>query len=214
MINKLLLTYSGILTLVIAVVLLTGFSRSSQFDEITVQRINIVEPDKTLRMVLSNHAKLPGIIVRGKEQEFDRPQAGMLFFNDEGSENGGLIFGGKIEKNGDVVNSGGSLSFDKYDANQIVQLIGVDDKEDRFAGLIVGDSQKEGKNTRRIWVGRDETDTASVALMDVDGKKRLLLEVEKNGNPRITFLDADGKITSRFPAKSVTKKRGITANGN
>jgi hypothetical protein len=38
---------------------------------------------------------LPPVIVKGKEHpEFGepRPQAGMLFYNDEGSENGGLIF--------------------------------------------------------------------------------------------------------------------------
>ncbi|GAB2590350.1 hypothetical protein ISP15_16975 [Dyella jejuensis] len=77
----------------VAVLLLTGFasSRSSTFDEITVHRINVVEPDGTLRMVISNKADLPGVIVKGKEQPpQDRPQAGMLFYNDEGSENGGL----------------------------------------------------------------------------------------------------------------------------
>lgn len=61
------------------------------FDEINVHRINVLEPNGTLRMVISDHAKLPGIIVRGKEQPFSRPQAGMIFYNDEGSENGGLI---------------------------------------------------------------------------------------------------------------------------
>ena len=51
----------------------------------TAQRIDIVQPDGTLRMVISNHSKLPGIIVKGKEQAFDRPQAGMLFYNDKGT---------------------------------------------------------------------------------------------------------------------------------
>lgn len=109
-----------------------GFFYSSKpvetLDQINVHRINIVEPDGTLRMVISNHAQLPGIIARGKEQMFTRPQAGILFYNDEGSENGGLIFGGHRNSKGEVVDSGGSLSFDKYEANQIVQLAGVDDK--------------------------------------------------------------------------------------
>ena len=51
----------------------------------------------------------------------------------EGSEYGGLILGGHRNAKGEIVNQGGSLSFDKYDANQIVQLLGVDDKEDRFS---------------------------------------------------------------------------------
>jgi hypothetical protein len=125
----------------------------------------------------------------------------MIFYNDEGSENGGLIFGGKKDANGKVVNSGGSLSFDKYDANQIVQLAGVDDSEDRFAGLIVSDSHTGTDTRRRVWVGRDDDGTASVALMDTKGKKRVLLEVKSDGTPMLTFLDANGKITSRLPAE-------------
>ena len=134
-------------------------------------------------MVISNHARLPGVIVKGKEQpRVDRPQAGMIFYNDEGSENGGLIFGGRKKENGQIVDSGGSLSFDKYGGNQIVQLADVDDSTDRFAGLAVSD------NSRRIWVGRTDGGLPSVSLMDGKGRKRLSLEVTKEGAPSIAFL--------------------------
>src|SRR5450432_581455 len=93
--QRLLAIYSATLTGVLAILLLTGAAKKPRFDEIDVQRINVVEPDGTLRMVISNHARLPGIIVRGKEQQFARPQAGVLFYNDEATENGGLIFGGR-----------------------------------------------------------------------------------------------------------------------
>jgi len=156
-----------------------------------VQRVNVVEPDGTLRMIISNHAKLPGIIVRGKEERFDRPQAGLLFYNDVGSENGGLIFGGRRNAKGEVVDSGGSFSFDKYDANQIVQLVGVDDKEDRFAGLIVSDTALGGDGHRRAWFGRGEDGSAALALMDAEGRKRIVMEVSQNGSPQISVLDAN-----------------------
>jgi hypothetical protein len=178
-------------------------SRNAKFDEITVQRIKIVEPDGTLRMIISNHARFPGIIVRGKEEPFDRPQAGMLFYNDEGSENGGLIFGGHRNSKGEIVDSGGSLTFDKYDANQIVQLAGVDDKDDKFAGLMVGDSQPGGDSPSRIWVGRKGDGTATIALMDAKGRKRLLMEVSESGAARIQFLDENGKALNQLvPEKS------------
>lgn len=178
-------------------------SRTDTFQEITVQRINLVEPDGTLRMVISNHAKFPGLIVRGKEQPFDRPQSGMLFYNDEGSENGGLIFGGHRNAKGEIVDSGGSLTFDKYDANQIVQLAGVDDKDDKFAGLMVGESKPGGDSPTRIWVGRKEDGAATVALMDGNGRKRLVMEVPESGTAKISFLDADGKLLSELvPAKA------------
>ena len=202
---RFLTIYSGALTLVFAVTLLFGFcfgNKLSVFDEISVHRINVVEPDGTLRMIISDHARLPGIIVRGKEQPFARPQAGMIFYNDEGSENGGLIFGGHQNNKGEVVNSGGSLSFDKYGANQIVQLLGVDDKEDRFSGLSITDSLTGKDNRRRIWVGRDEDGTARVNLMDANGKKRILIEVKADGTPSLSFLDVNGKVISQLPSSS------------
>ncbi|MGI8468049.1 MAG: hypothetical protein ACR2N3_06310 [Pyrinomonadaceae bacterium] len=200
--QRFLTIYSGLLTLVFAVTVLSGFSTGNKmttFDTINAHRINIVEPDGTLRMVISDHAKLPGIIVKGNEEKFERPQAGMLFYNDEGSENGGLIFGGRKNEKGEIVDSGGSLSFDKYGANQIVQLIGVDDKEDKFAGLSVTDSLTGTDTRRRVWIGRDDDGKASVALMDANGKKRILMEVKADGTPNISFLDANGKVTSQLP---------------
>ena len=209
--QRFLTIYSGLLTLALAVFVSSGFFAWNKpietFDQINVHRINVVEPDGTLRMVISNHAQLPGIIVRGKEQAFARPQAGMLFYNDEGSENGGLIFGGHRNSEGEVVDSGGSLSFDKYDANQIVQLAGVDDKEDRFAGLIVVDSMKGTDNRRRVWVGRGEDGTATVNLMDANGKKRIVMEVRPDGTPRLSLLDGNGKVISQLPARTKLELR-------
>ena len=162
------------------------------FDEITVHRINVVEPDGTLRMVISDKTMLPGVIIRGKEEhQSDRPQAGMLFYNDEGSENGGLIFSGRKNAKGDVLDSGGSLSFDKYGANQVVQLAGVDDANDHFAGLAVGDE------SRRLWAGRTSNGDSSVLLMDASGHKRLVLRVAPTGQAEIQFLDASGTVVKR-----------------
>ncbi|MEI7038148.1 hypothetical protein [Fulvimonas yonginensis] len=197
--QRFLAIYAGVLTAVFAVTVLCGFAtRSGSLDTLRVQRIDVVEPDGTLRMVISDHARLPGIIVRGKEQAFDRPQAGMLFYNDEGSENGGLIFGGHRDARGEVVDSGGSLSFDRYDANQVVQLLGVDDHEDRMAGLVVSDSPENAPGHRRIWLGRGDDGAATLALMDGAGRKRLLFQVPAEGDPSLLFLDEHGKVVQRL----------------
>jgi hypothetical protein len=146
-------------------------------------------------MVISNKDRLPPVIVKGVEHpEFGEPrhEAGMLFYNDEGSENGGLIFGGHKNGKGEVVDSGGSLSFDKYGASQIVQLAGVDDKDDKFAGLAVNDS------TQRIWVGRKDDNASVVALMDAKGKKRIVMQVTGDGAASLDFLDADGHVVKRL----------------
>lgn len=197
--QRFLVIYAGVLTAVFAITVLGGFAaRTGRFDTIQVQRIDVVEPDGTLRMVISDHARLPGIIVHGREQAFARPQAGMLFYNDEGSENGGLIFGGRRNARGQVTDSGGSLSFDRYGANQIVQLLGVDDHEDRMAGLIVSDSPEKAQGHRRVWLGRSDDGTATLAMMDGAGRKRLLFEVPADGNPSLAFMDANGKVVQRL----------------
>ncbi|KAF1007223.1 MAG: hypothetical protein GAK28_01862 [Luteibacter sp.] len=195
--NRFLVIYSGVLTAVFAVSMLSGFAKSpiTAFDEINVQRINVREPDGTLRMVISNSARLPGVIVKGKEQpKEDRPQAGMIFFNDEGSENGGLIFGGKRNDKGDIVDAGGALSFDRYNANQVVQLIGVDDKDNHYAGLSVTDSKENEHIKQRIWVGRNDDGTATLSMRDGAGKERIQMKVPADGTPVINFLDKDGKV--------------------
>ena len=117
MLIKLLAIYSSVVTTVLTGLVLAGSvaAKPQSFDEIDVRRINIREPDGTLRMVISNRARLPGVVAAGKEHPpVDRPFAGMLFYNDEGDENGGLVFSGRRDANGDVADSGGMLTFDRY----------------------------------------------------------------------------------------------------
>jgi hypothetical protein len=194
--NRWLTVYSFLLTGALLGIVMMGAAKpnSPSFDQITVHRINVVEPDGTVRMVIASNAALPGLIVHGKEQPFKRPQAGILFYNDDASEIGGLIFGGHKNASGEVVDSGGSLSFDKYEANQIVQLAGVDDKDDRFSGMIISDSPRASESHRRVWVGRDEAGTASVSLMDAKGRKRIVMQVLQDGSPSIAFLDQNGEV--------------------
>jgi GNAT superfamily N-acetyltransferase len=93
----------------------------------------------------------------------------MLFFDDEGTENGGLIFAGKQGADGKIM-SGVSLTFDRYRQDQQLQLMGQDHGGRHFAGLTVNDvidgtkypvfggTHKEGEApqsiTRRLYVGK------------------------------------------------------------
>lgn len=202
--QRFLVLYSGALTAVFAYTVLAGAVRpaaplpaKARFEEIDVQRINVREADGTLRMVLASHGRLPGIVVRGKEKPFDRPQAGMLFYNDEASEVGGLIFGGRKDAQGKVRDSGGTLSFDRYEGNQVVQLWGVEDEENRLAGLTVTDSLEGGKTLRRVLVGRGQDGVPKLILSDLEGRPRLRLQVATDGTPSLEFLDSDGKVVRR-----------------
>lgn len=120
--------YAGCVTVVCVTAMLCGFvevRRAREFDVITAHRINIVEPDGTVRMVLSNKASAPGLYIKNKEYPHEtRHTAGMIFYDDEGTEDGGLIYG--LEKNQEgKVNSNLHLSFDKYRTDQIFTMPGA-----------------------------------------------------------------------------------------
>ena len=133
--------YSGVLTAVLAVVLFSGFDANEQENkasfrvrELTVQRINIVEPDGTLRMVISNKARMPGIYVNNEERlpGHHSDTAGMLFMNDEGTESGGLTFYGYKDAEGNE-RSAGHLSFDRYMQDQVLTMTASQVNEQRTA---------------------------------------------------------------------------------
>lgn len=209
--QRYLAIYAGVLAVAFVLAVLYGLPAPARhFDPITVHRINVVEPDGTLRMVISDHAELPGVIVHGKQKgPPTRPQAGMLFYNDEGSEAGGLIFAGHKNAKGEIVDSGASLSFDKYGAGQVVQLAGVDDQTDKFSGLGVA-GYAGGRRAQRIWVGRDGDGDAKVALMDAKGRKRILLDVAADGASSMAFYDADGENRRPVPRNEQTSTRSLT----
>jgi hypothetical protein len=125
-----------------AIASLTGAKAPThaQFDEITVGRINVVEPDGTRRLIISNRARFPGAFEEGKE--IARPDrtafAGMLFVNDEGTENGGLIQKGSIGPNGRV-SAGLSLTFDRFRQDQMLQLLQSENGAGASASLVIND---------------------------------------------------------------------------
>lgn len=132
--------YGLVATVLLTVFMVTGFQQAqrTKFTEIDVERINIVEPDGNYRMVISNKTRSIGPIGYGKP--FGYPggtRPGIIFFNDEGTENGGLTFGGKTE-NGKFQASG-HLSFDQYNQDQVLYLTYNDDNGRRRMGLTVAD---------------------------------------------------------------------------
>src|SRR5262245_30905798 len=94
-----LLACSAAISTAVAIVMFVnalGSPRHVAFDEIDVGRINVREEDGRLRLVVSNQERFPGLLFRGKEHPHpNRKTAGLLFFNEEQTENGGLIFGGR-----------------------------------------------------------------------------------------------------------------------
>jgi hypothetical protein len=140
--QRFLSIYAGVLTGVVTWALLSGFTetaRAPKFDTITVQRINVVEPDGTLRMVLTNNNRVPSIIMRGREfSDFTGRKgsttAGILFYDGEGSESGGLTFGGRKDEQGRISRFG-HLSFDRYDQDQMFTIDARDEGGTHYSSI-------------------------------------------------------------------------------
>lgn len=110
-----------------------------RFTEVDVERLNVVEPDGALRMVLSNRPRSIGPIYKGKPFGYpggSRP--GIIFFNDEGTENGGLTFEGRTGADGRYRASSG-FSFDQYNQDQVLYFQYQDDNGTRRTGLTIAD---------------------------------------------------------------------------
>ncbi len=227
--NTLLVAYSAILTVAAASELGTGAVAQSgaatKFDTIDVKRINVREDDGTLRMIVSNTSRSPGIIFHGKERPHPSGNrgAGIIFYNNEGTENGGLTFSGQRGKDGKV-SGGGHLSFDQFEQDQVIQLTQNEYDGRRWAGMIVNDRPEapldldmidqyrkmpEGPAKtemmkklaagsfgvqQRLYAGKTRDRASTVMLGDAKGRPRIALKVTAEGAATIDFMDENGKV--------------------
>jgi len=111
--------------LAVAYLFFTKGNSGQKQDVITVERVNIVNDDGTLVMAISNKQRIAAPRIDGKEYPVDMIErqhfAGMIFFNENGDEVGGLIFNSNELPDGRKYGSG-HLSFDRYRDNQVVNL--------------------------------------------------------------------------------------------
>jgi hypothetical protein len=197
-----------------------GVEGTAAIDELTVQRINVVEPDGTLRIVIGNstHARLLPVRGRVHERAGRTPAAGLLFVNDEGTECGGLqYYGGRNE---DGIEHGGYLTVDDYEQQESLRLGQtqgpdgstkyveyVDRPTWSLAGLVeeiegrtpdeasaIQDryAATEGYGVSRMRLSREPDGSVGLVLRDGEGRDRLRLVVPEDGEPVAEVVDGDG----------------------
>jgi hypothetical protein len=228
--------YSGVLTITFVAAVLSGavVVRNQTFGIITARRINIVEPDGTVRLTISNRADFPGAWNRKKE--YPRPDradaAGMLFMSEEGSEQGGFIWGASQLTDGSIQNHA-HLSFDQYEENQIFAIDAGQEGKEKFSRITMTDqgdlpieekrkaNEEIGKlpasaqdaawgkffathrhDVKRLALGRNPDGSVGLELRDQNGRVRLALVVQPNGEPTVRFFGVDGKIERDLSAAS------------
>ncbi len=224
-----------------AVILTTGMkaNNDARFETLSVERINIIEADGTVKMLLTNTARFPTTEeVNGRILNEDRKKrTGMLFFNEEGIEAGGFIYDGSKNERGH--SAGMSLTFDKYDGDQVMQLLTVDekrgDKRVIRSGLAFNDrpefetQERTSEIMRELAQIKDRTERqAKIVEYEkqglIGGAPRILLGktaeqnnglflFAKDGSPRaMFFVDENDEVQLQFLNGKGEVTRTFTAN--
>jgi hypothetical protein len=223
--------YAAAATLVCAIFFLSGFiiqSKKQRFEEIDVERINVVEKDGKLRMVISNQERQHPGIVNGKVIKRDGPRPpGMIFFNHLGDEMGGFIFGDN-GGNGHF----GSLTWDKVRNDQTMGFRYLESNDGTYqsglemwqqpnipsdvmlakyeaADKIADETKRKAAiqamvdnnelTANRLFFGKRRDNSMMLLMSDIKGRPRIRMQVAPDGTPKLEFLDEAGKIIYILP---------------
>lgn len=216
--------YCVVTSLILAVLGLTGFVSNTKikFEEIDVERINIIERNGDIKMVISNKERQHPGIVDGVTFDRERPP-GLLFFNEIGEETGGLIYGGDSRTPGHA----SSLTFDKLRNDQTLGIRHLEDGDGNYQSALemwqqpkIGlkkvlevrkylkgiEDKEEQKSeiekaldqgllpTTRLFLGKRTDNTVELVLSDSRSRPRIKLSIDKNDNPSLIFLDDSGNV--------------------
>ncbi|WP_053367960.1 hypothetical protein [Bacillus sp. FJAT-27245] len=199
---------------------------------IDVEQINIVDENGTVRLSLFNNQNIPPAIIDGEDilpghRQCD-PIAGLMFYNAEGDEAGGLIFGSERDENGNYTASA-SLTFDQYKQDQVVQMHYSGENGNNTYGFSIWDrpntslkdqvkkdleikhstmpeNEKQAEldklwkgHAHRAFMGKTANGDVTVQLSDSKGQPRIRMVVDSNDVPRMEFLDGDGNVIYKLP---------------
>jgi hypothetical protein len=207
---RILRAYTGILTVAVALLVTMAFRpaplQTQRFTVIDVERINIVEPDGQLRMVLSNRPRSIGPIYKGKPFGYaggTRP--GIIFFNDEGTENGGLTFTGSQDSTGRY-SATTHLSFDQFNQDQILYFQYQDNNGVRRTGMTIAD--RADIDIHDLVMQRDSINRIANATERAEALRRLM--GPRNGVPLVAQRVYVGRDLARSAIVNLSDPSGRT----
>ena len=169
--------------------------------ELNVEKLNICEPDGTVKMTLFNSENIPSLIIEGEDimpgHRKNDGVSGAMFYNNHGDECGGLIYGSEIDENGDV-SMGMSLTFDKWKQDQVMQLnlqkqgdkeqygISIFDRPE-YSILQSVDLLKEIRSTKD-----QKEQTRLYHKLMKNNHKRVFIGHDTDGDTKISLYDSKG----------------------
>lgn len=230
---RLLRYYALTMTLLAGIFLVGAVAVSKKhgsFDTLTVHRIDVVDREGKLAMIITDHDDFPPPIVNGKawKRSGGADSNGIVFYNQQGDEQGALDWSGRVAANGTYTSSN-TLSYDSVVTDQMLQVDDGNDNGKTFAFMIgwnrpnmhTPEFQKMLEQlqsatpqqqrafiaehpgiggTQRFFVGYQPDNTSQVTLSDAHGKPRIKMFVTADGRAALQFLDESGNVTAQLPA--------------
>ncbi|MGX5817664.1 hypothetical protein ACWKWU_05680 [Chitinophaga lutea] len=222
---------AAILLLLIAAVGILAFARRHDdiLPTLRAEKIEVVEKDGTVKLSLFSKKHLPPAVFNGVPlPRTGGGESGLMFYNEEGEECGGLIYGG-ARRDGQPYTSQ-SLTFDKYQQDQVVQLIHDQSSGGDMKGLIVSDRPDvsiehtfhtldsikknipgkpaqdavistlaaEGLLGHRRLFVGQNKKTTGLFIHDEQGVKRIEIAIDDHDQPQIIVYGKDGKIARKL----------------
>ena len=213
--------YAIVTSLVLVVLAAAAFRQAApapqakSLGEITVERINVVDANGTLRMVISNKDRMHPGVMDGVTIDRPRPVAGMLFFNDEGDEVGGLTYTGTVAGGRGRANAG--IMFDQLKQDQTIGISYAEGNGQRSAGLQVWDRSDAVRlselisklNTANKLPEGAERDAALKKIRSEapPGPRRLFAGKTQDKASTVVLSDADGRPRLRLTVDATGNPR-------
>ena len=206
---------------------------ASSPDVLTVERLEIVEPDGSPAMVLANSqrpavATVDGHVLMEGQEEERRGVPSIIFFDGKGDEVGGMLFGVRETPGGYLAVR--HLSLDANDQDQTVVLAHYQDPEGSSSGLTISDrparslldslaqlglSAGASREQLQAAMERLPEDGREARLRELFGTNRAFFGSTRGGEAGLTLRDGEGhqRIVIEAPREGEPSIRILDAEG-
>lgn len=183
--------------------LMAGCASVVPSEEITVKRINIVDESGEVRFIIAGNS--PDPVVRGQQLKRSISPAGIIWNDEDGNESGGIV-ATRFPPN-DTTRAR-MITFDF--THQITDAVNLgtfesEDGETWKGGLTVYDRRPyvpgpvtSSQGIKRIFLGTQDAD-AGLIIHDAEGRERIRIGVDPDGEAVIEMLDKQGAVIYRIP---------------
>jgi len=176
----------------------------ARFDVVDAERVNIREPNGNLRLALSNGPRSQSPLYKGHPFLYTgRHRPGIIFFNDEGTENGGLLIIGQRDSLGHV-NAVGHLSLDQYNQDQVFVIQYAERNGKRRVGLQIND--RPDASIYDWSIQRDSLNKLPDSPAKADALRRLMAGAPDD--PRVAERIYIGRDTTKTAVINLSDKWG------